>query len=137
MRNLLFASLGSLMRIAAVEHVKSTVSRLATSAGFALGGLFCGMVVFVCIIAALWTWLATVVGPVWAPLIVGAIFLVLMIGLLVAANYSWSSNTPRKALPPPPEPRPFLTDGLSSNGMTGLATAAIAGFIVGMLRRPR
>ena len=138
MRNLLFASLGALMRVAAIEHLKRNISRMVTSAAFAAGALFCGTVVLVCLIAALWTYLAHAVGPVWAPLIVGAIFLAATIGLLWAANSAWSSPDAPKAVLPPPASQPvILRDNFANGGAAGLATAAVAGFIVGMLRRSR
>ncbi|MCW3474879.1 hypothetical protein [Limobrevibacterium gyesilva] len=137
MKQLLLTSLGALIRIAGIEHTKRTVHRYAMTVVFGACAALTGIATVNCLLVALWMFALPRVGPVGAPLVVAGPFLLATAGLLLAARQA------AKAGRPPGTalvlaPRPALRGGpLSGAGMRGLATAAIAGFIVGLVRGPQ
>ena len=127
-----------MIRIAGIEHLKLQAYRMAVAAMFGFFAMLCGVVLMICLVAALWIYLIQWVGPVGAPLLVGAIFLMAAIGLIFAAKHALNrARPPRPIVPEMASNIPLLTrNNMSVSGMRELGKVAIAGFIVGMMRKP-
>jgi hypothetical protein len=134
MRALLLTALGALVRIAGAEHLRLTIHRYVTA-------LLLGIVAVIAAIAAvayglggLWSFLLPRVGPVGAYLIVAGALAVVSGSCAYAASRATRSR-PRAEVRERLPARPTLAGGqFSGSGISGLASAAVAGFIVGLVR---
>ena len=131
MRALITTALGSLIRIAGVEHMRQTLERYLMALMFGIMAMFAGIAAIAYALGALWFFVLPMVGAVYAYLIVAGVLALLTLILALAAR----SATRRRAVKPPPVP--VGGGGFQTNGITGLASAAIAGLIVGLVRGPK
>jgi hypothetical protein len=129
--NGLFASaLGSLLRVAGVEHMRLAIHRYSMAAVLSVLSMFFILGAIVYGLGALWFALLPKFGVIVAYLIVGGGMLLVMTRSSAPAA---PLNLPARNLTGPR--LPALSGGaFAGNGMAGLASAVIAGFIVGLVR---
>jgi hypothetical protein len=139
--NGLFASaLGSLLRIAGVEHMRLAIHRYSMAAVLGVLSVFFILGAIVYGLGALWFAVLPRFGVILAYLIVGGGMLLISMVLALSAWIMTRSSAPAAPLNLPARdltgPRlPALSGGaFAGNGMAGLASAVIAGFIVGLVR---
>ena len=137
MKALVMTVLGSLVRIAGVEHARLAMHRYVTAIVLGTLAFTAAIGMVACGLGALWVLLAPQIGPIGAFLIVGAVLaLICAICAICARNATRSQVRPEAGFAM--TPLPAISGGkFSGNGMAGLASAVIAGFIVGLVRDKR
>ena len=132
MKGLMIAALGSLVRIAGIEHMRIAVHRYSLAAVFGILAAFFAIGAIIYGLGAVWFALVPKFGVIGAYLIVGGTLL--LISAILAFTARKMTQSP--AAPPAASRNlPAISGGaFAGNGMAGLASAVIAGFIVGLVR---
>jgi hypothetical protein len=132
MKGLIVAALGSLVRVAGIEHMRIAVHRYSLAAVFGVLAVFFAIGAIVYGLGAAWFALVPKFGVIGAYLIVGGTLL--LISAILAFTARKMTQSP--AAPPAASRNlPAISGGaFAGNGMAGLASAVIAGFIVGLVR---
>lgn len=134
MKALIVAVLGSLVRIAAVEHMRLAIHRYILAMLLGMVAAISAMVALGYALGGLWFWLLPKLGPIGAYGVIAGGMAVISAILAVSAA-SILRGRRRSPVSPVLPALPTLHGGqFAHSGMAGLASAAIAGFIVGLLR---
>lgn len=133
MSGLIVTALGSLVRIAGVEHMRLAIHRYSLAAVLGILAVFFGITSFVYGLGAAWFALVPKSGVIGAYLIVGG--LLLLVSAILAFTAMKMAQSPAPAAPASSRNLPAISGGaFAGNGIAGLASAVIAGFIVGLVR---
>jgi hypothetical protein len=134
MKGLIVAALGSLVRVAGIEHMRIAIHRYSLAAVFGVLAVFFAIGAIVYGLGAAWFALVPKFGVIGAYLIVGGVLLLVSAILAFTARKMTKSPAPAAA-PAASRNLPAISGGaFAGNGMAGLASAVIAGFIVGLVR---
>ena len=137
MNALILTLLGAIVRIAGIEHMRLAVHRYVKALLLGILAFILAMIALVYGLGAIWFFLLPIVGPVYAYLIIGGVLALTSAISAFAARGALGGRDGSKVKPPLPAMPGIHGGRFSGNGISELASAAIAGFIAGLLQRKR
>ena len=136
MQPFLLAGFATLLRLVAIDCARTAAHRFATSILLGLGAALAGLAAILCLLAALWLSLLPSYGPIAATLLVGGLLVLVMLALLLAIWLNSRGNFTVPVVIPIPSPIPAWSAANVRPAVADLVSAAVAGFMVGLLRAP-